>query len=141
MRLPLSNFYPNPPPLIAYLPFPLRFRDTVPQPVIMDGGRASPIPPSTNNRQETISKNLKDEFNGDEYPPDDAIVIKEELGRIGTPRGGGVAVGGGGRGIDDAYEDEDPEASVDGGSGSWGEVALAGPSGLQQDSDANQPVS
>lgn len=124
-------------------------RDTVPQPVIMDGGRASPIPPSTNNRQETISKNLKDEFNGDEHPPDDAIVIKEELGRIGTPRGGGggggVGGGGGGggggsRGIDDAFEDEDPEASVDGGSGSWGEVALAGPSGLQQDSDANQPV-
>ena len=108
--------------------------------MIHDGGRSSPKPPSSNSRQETISKNLKDEFNGDEHPPDDAVVIKEELGRMTASRAG--AGRGGAEGVDDTFEDVDPDASVDGGGGgSWGEMALAGPSGIQQSSDGNQPVS
>jgi len=114
-------------------------RDQISQPVIHDGGRSSPKPPSSNSRQETISKNLKDEFNGDEHPPDDAVVIKEELGRMTASRAG--AGRGGAEGVDDTFEDVDPDASVDGGGGgSWGEMALAGPSGIQQSSDGNQPL-
>ena len=113
----------------------------------MDGSLSSPKPSSIINRQETISKNLKDEFNGedDNQPSNDSVVIKEELGgRISTPRGGmvGGRVGGG---REDGYDDEDPDGSLCGeggaGGGAWGELALAGPSGLQQNSDANQPVS
>merc|ERR1719204_162412 len=55
---------------------------------------------------------------------------------MSTPRG--MARGGG----EDGFEEEDPDASLGGGGGGgggWGELALAGPSGLQQTSDANQP--
>ena len=106
----------------------------------MEGSLSSPKPTSSNLRPETISKNLKDEFNGDDQPPETSIVIKEELGRISTPRAMARMDSG-----DGGYEEEDPDASVNdgggGGGGAWGELALAGPSGLQQNSDTNQPVS
>jgi len=109
----------------------------------MDGSLSSPKPTSSNNRQETISKNLKDEFNGDDEPSNDSVVIKEELGRMSTPRGMAREDG------EDGFE-EDPDASLigggggggvgGGGGGGWGELSLAGPSGLQQNPDANQPA-
>jgi len=118
-------------------------RDQHPQSVSMDGSLSSPKPTSSNNRQETISKNLKDEFNGDDEPSNDSVVIKEELGRMSTPRGMARDDG------EDGFE-EDPDASLiggggdggvgGGGGGGWGELALAGPSGLQQNPDANQPL-
>ena len=138
----LSVFYLSP-----HLAPCLPPRDPLSQPVIHDVvGRASPKPASTLSRQETIAKNLKDEFNGEEHPPpEDAVVIKEELGRLTATRpsvGGGGGGGGGGidGGVDDTFEDVDADVSGDGG-GSWGEMALAGPSGMQPPTDANQPVS